>query len=125
MCIEMRVSGNYPYFLCTERSYFQNRLASAHVLFHYSLGTQSPTHPTQFFPPLFSFLPYRGHGADCSASLWVSSPGCCLAPWLVTANVCVVIAHFIAGYSLPWPHLRLNYSTAYIFSRGRNQRESV
>lgn len=107
MCVKMRVSRNYPYFLSTERSYFQNRLASAYVLFHYSLGTHSPT-PLSFFPPLLSCLLHWRLGADSSSSLRVSSPGSVwLHDWWLTAYASAVRAHFVAGQSLPWPHFRL------------------
>lgn len=79
-----------------------------------------------FFPSPFSLSPYWRHGAESSSSLRVSSPGSCVAPWLVTAYICVFRAHCIAVHLLPWPHLGLwIYSMAYVFSRGQNWKESV
>lgn len=67
---------------------FQNRLAPMYVLFHYSLGTCTPFHSTLrvIFPSSFPFFPHRRPRADCSSSLWVFSPGYCLASWLVAGT---------------------------------------
>ena len=103
----MRVSGNYPYFLNTERSYFQNRLAFAYVLFHYSLGTQSAI-PLSFSLPFFLSFHTEGtreHRAACPCG----APPQGLAWSMAGDCICLqmVRVHFIAGQSLPWPHLRL------------------
>lgn len=128
MCIEMRVSGNYLTFYALKGV---TSKIDWHPHMHYSITHLAPSPPLHSVPspsslPFFvSSLPKDMEPQQLSPGGGLL-PGSYLALRLVTIYICVLRAHFIAGHSLPWPHLR-TWSLSYgvHVSRGQNRKKSV